>query len=167
MCSHISTSSRRKDGTIVPVVFDKSDFEPQKGETAQSLFFADPDRWLDVLESDRLGSLRLNFAHFGGEDNVLAFAEGNAPQSNWTGKIIRLMERFPNVYADIAYCPDDGMLEAIDRIMSNHEIVKKRLMFGTDFVMVMMNKCGLRSYFDHYKQIDHDLVTTNPLAFLT
>lgn len=170
LCSRISTSSRKKNGTVVPVVFDKDAFraehEVKDGEAAQSLFFADPDKWLDVLESPGLGSLRVDFAHFGGQDNVKAYAAGSMDSNNWTGRIIRLMERFEHVYADISFCPDDGMLGAITSIMARHPVVQSRLMFGTDFVMIMMNKCGLQNYFNHYNGLKTAMVTTNPMAFL-
>jgi len=169
-CREISTLSRKKDGSVVHVFFNKSEFEkthkPEKGESAQSLFFADPEKWLEVLESGNFGKLRVNFAHFGGEDNIRKYAEGKADQTNWTAKIINLMERFENVYADVSYCPGSGMLGYIDTIIKQNPIVGKRLMFGTDFVMIMMNQCGLRNYFNSYTGIKTQMVTTNPTAFL-
>jgi len=50
--------------------------------------------------------------------------------------------------------------------MARHPVVQSRLMFGTDFVMIMMNKCGLQNYFNHYNGLKTAMVTTNPMAFL-
>ncbi len=171
MCAHISTASRKKDGTIVPVVFDSKNVAPRKGESAQSLFFADPDNWYEVLESDGFDELRVNFAHFGGQDNILAYANGPVSSNNWTGRIIRLMERFNNVYADISFCPDSSTLVAVQKIIGKHPVVKDRLMFGTDFVMIMTNQCGLKNYFIQYKNISlnnatKNMATINPGNFL-
>jgi predicted TIM-barrel fold metal-dependent hydrolase len=169
-CPIINTSKKTKEGQVVPVVFDKKSFLKThtigKDESAHSLFFADPGNWIDVLESKDFQKLRVNFAHFGGQKQVLAFANGTADNDNWTGKIIGFMEKFDNVYADVAFCPDDGMLQAITEIIKQHPKVGERLMFGTDFVMLMMNRCGLKFYFDHYTGIPTQLVTTNPKSFL-
>ncbi len=170
VCDQIATLSRMKDGSVIPVVFDKKSFmethQVGKGESAQSLFFADPDNWHSVLESGGLGRLRLNLAHFGGEENIIAYANGSTDLDNWTGKIIRLMEQFDNVYTDISFCPGEKMLDAIDKIIARHDVVKDRLMFGTDFVMIMMHRCGLKNYFNRYTGINPDMITTNPKAFL-
>lgn len=170
MCDRIVTSSRNKEGVVLPIVFDKKKFLAEhtikKGESVHSLFFADPDGWLDVLQSNGLGTLRVNFAHFGGQENILAYANGDASASNWTGKIIRLMERFEQVYADISFCPDCDMLLAIDKIFAKHPVVNDRLMFGTDFVMIAMHQCGLQNYFNHYAGISEKMARINPQAFL-
>ncbi len=173
MCDTISTLSRKRDGTEKTVIFDKSKIKLlQKGDSAQSLFFANPKNWLEVLENRELSKLRVNFAHFGGSDNIKAYADAlrkHLPESsmphNWTTQIINLMERFEHVYADIAYCPDVP-LQDIETIIQRHPIVKKRLMFGTDFVMIMMTKEGLEEYFKHYAGINPGLARDNPAAFL-
>ena len=169
-CSNIRTLSRKKDGTVVPVVFDKKTFEAthpvKKGEKAQSLFFANPENWTEVIESDGLDTLHINFAHFGGQEDIKKYATGSADPTNWTARIIGLMNRFKHVYADISFCPDDDMLQAIDAIVSRHPIVEERLMFGTDFVMLMIDKIGLRNYFNQYTGIKPPMMTANPQAFL-
>ena len=169
-CNRIETSSRKKDGRIVSVVFDKKACQAtrpiKKGEHAHSLFFADPENWKEVLESDGLEGLHINLAHFGGEKDILAFAEGSAEADNWTARIIELMETYDHVYADISYCPNGRMVQAIQSIVRDHPVVGTRLMFGTDFVMLMQNTIGLRNYFRQYTCIPSGMLTKNPRAFL-
>jgi len=170
LSGHIATSSQMKNGTIVPVVFDQASFmathSVENDENAHSLFFADPDKWLEVFECNGFEKLRVNFAHFGGEKHIMAYAEGSTDTNNWTGKIIRLMKRFENVYSDVSFCPCDSMKHAIETIMEREPVVRERLMFGTDYVMIMLLKCGLSNYFNHYKGINPDMLTTNPRKFL-
>ncbi len=169
-CGQIRSFRRKKDGVVVPVFFDKEDFvkqrKPEKGESAQSLFFADPGNWLDVLESAGFGRLKVNFAHFGGEDHIGAFADGKANPGNWTAAIVELMERFENVYADVGYCPDSKMPEYIGKIVARHPVVAERLMFGTDYVMIMINGCGLTNYFNEYTRLTSAMLRDNAVKFL-
>jgi predicted TIM-barrel fold metal-dependent hydrolase len=168
--SQIRTFSRKKDGSVVEVLFDRAGFEkkqkPARGEWAASLFFADPLNWLEVLESPGFGKLKVNFAHFGGEENIRAFAGGSAKPGNWTAGIVELMERFDNVYADISFCPGSDMPFLIQKIVTLHPKVSGRLMFGTDYVMLMINGCGLTGYFNEYTGLPSAMLTTNAANFL-
>jgi len=117
--------------------------------------------------------LHLNFAHFGGEKYISTLANQQLGQpddsENWTLQIIGLMERFNNVYADISYCPDNEMLKYIQNIVGRYKIVQERLMFGTDYIMVMKESslCGnLDHYFNLYTDIYPEMLTVNPAAFL-
>jgi len=167
-CGTISTLSRKRDGTVVKVLFDETTVKRvHEGDTAQSLFFARPQNWLEVLENSEFSKLRINFAHFGGSDHVKAYiaSNGSSAPDNWTAEIISLMERFEHVYADIAYCPDVSLQE-IEAIIKQHPIVEERLMFGTDFVMIIMTNESLEEYFNHYTVINSRLAGDNAAAFL-
>ena len=167
LCDTIKTRSQKRDGTVVPVTFDK-----KLGKTAD-LFFANPAGWLEILENSEFSGLHLNFAHFGGEEHIgnLANQKPGEPDhpENWTGQIIGLMERFRNVYADFAYCPNNGMLDNIMKIAKRYPVVQQRLMFGTDYNMVMKESVlvdDLKNYFDSYTGIFPEMLTVNPAAFL-
>lgn len=166
----IRTFSRKKDGSVVPVFFNKAAFvkkrKPAGGECAASLFFADPLNWLEVLESPGFENLKVNFAHFGGEENIRAFAGGKAKADNWTACIVELMERYDNVYADISYCPGSDMPSLIEKIVRVHPKAGQRLMFGTDYVMLMINGCGLTSYFNEYMALPPAMLSDNAARFL-
>ncbi len=164
LCDTIKTRSKNRDGTVIPVTFDK------KTDKSAALFFSNPAKWLKILENSEFSGLHLNFGHFGGEEHIINFANQmpNDPV-NWTGQIIGLMERFENVYADISYCPKNGMLKHLENIVSRHPILKKRLMFGTDYTMVMKESVldgNLENYFNHYRAMNPDMLTVNPAAFL-
>jgi len=60
-------------------------------------YFNRPQNWEVVLKT--FPDLRLNFAHFGGEDDW----DGNEKTGRqWTYRIFDLMERYENVYADVS-----------------------------------------------------------------
>ena len=79
------------------------------------------------------------------------------------------MERFKNVYADISYCPDNDMLNYIQNIVGRYKSVQERLMFGTDYIMVMKESSlggNLDHYFNLYTDIYPEMLNVNPAAFL-
>ena len=167
LCDTIQTRSQNIKGEIVHITFDK------KTDTSAALFFAKPVKWLEILENPEFSRLHLNFAHFGGEEHIIKLANQKPDEpddpGNWTGQIIGLMARFSNVYADISYCPNNGMLNYIKAIVKRFPIVQQRLMFGTDYIMVMKESglCGdLDNYFNHYTGIYTEMKSVNPEAFL-
>ena len=167
LCDTIKTQSQKKNGKIVPVTFDK------KTSQSAALFFSNPANWLEILENPEFSELHLNFAHFGGEEHISTLANQKPGKlddpKNWTGQIIGLMKRFKNVYADISYCPNNEMLKYIRNIVARYKIVQKRLMFGSDYIMVMKEStlCGnLDNYFNLYTDIYPEMLTVNPAAFL-
>ncbi len=167
LCDRIQTRSQNRTGKVVPVTFDK------KTDKSASLFFSEPVKWLEILENSEFSGLHLNFAHFGGQEHIIKLADQKPDEpvnpDNWTAQIIGLMGRFDNVYADISYCPKDGMLDYIRAIIKRYPIVQKRLMFGTDYIMVMQeyNLGGrLENYFNYYTGIYPEMLTANPAAFL-
>lgn len=163
LCSHLTTYHRNTDGSIEQLDLDFS------GLMKPSDYFANPSNWRPLLESDAFRNLRVNFAHFGGKKSIEQFSKNPTETNNWTAEIVKLMQKYPNVYADFSYCPSSDTRKAIDKIIADHPRVGDKLMFGTDFVMIMMNYDlgSLSSYFDNYTNIDQRLCTTNPLAFLS
>ncbi|NTU98244.1 MAG: hypothetical protein HGA62_10590 [Chlorobiaceae bacterium] len=76
------------------------------------------------------------------------------------------MERYDNVYADISYCPGSDMPSLIEKIVRVHPKAGQRLMFGTDYVMLMINGCGLTSYFNEYMALPPAMLSDNAARFL-
>lgn len=82
--------------------------------------YAHPARWREVLLDPKANGLKINFAHFGGDEQVKATinwtttgqGEGSEPlagnvcgglnRETWTYQIIELLRCFPNTYADIS-----------------------------------------------------------------
>jgi hypothetical protein len=104
-----------------------------------------PERWEPVLEA--FPELIVDFAHFGEQ----YLAHGTA-KGGWTREIIALMLRYPGVYADVAFngC-DPAYWQRLHRLLENldvptADIVRKRLLFGSDFVVSLVRS---RSYLDY------------------
>lgn len=130
--------------------------------TTKSGFYADPETWEAVL--DLFPELKLNLGHFGGPGTG---TEGSL-NKEWVTTIRRLMGEFPNVYADIGYVSDmDRAAETLELIEAD-SLLKERVMFGTDYVMVMMdlNLGGLDKYFNSYYGLDPELLSGNARRFL-
>jgi predicted TIM-barrel fold metal-dependent hydrolase len=166
MCKTIHIQSMTKDGSIVTkeVTLDNP-----------AEFFAKPDNWLEILQNKPFSKLRINFAHFGGSEaiheyvTILNSGKKNAQASaNWTFQIIQLMTKFENVYADFSYCPDPETIENLIIIIQHHPILKTRLMFGSDFIMVMQESRmgGLENYFRQCRMIEPAILSTNARKFL-
>lgn len=111
--------------------------------------FADPGDWEDILK--KYPDLRINFAHFGGED-----------RPKWQNKIISFMDKYPNVYADLAYYADDISLQHVKALMEGgNKKINDRIMFGTDYTMILFNdqvngsltQSSLDAYFLRFKKI--------------
>jgi predicted TIM-barrel fold metal-dependent hydrolase len=126
----------------------------------KSSYYTAPDKWLRVLE--RWPNLRVNFAHFGGGDSI---ASGD---TGWMYSILNILKKYSNAYADISYFSKPELVQIMAELIEKHEILKRRLMFGTDYVMVMMdrNLGGLKSYFDRLSGLDRRLLVDNARAFL-
>ncbi|RCX19264.1 amidohydrolase family protein [Anaerobacterium chartisolvens] len=118
--------------------------------------YVNPAQWKNVLKD--YPDLIIDFAHFG------VGGEG------WQDTIISLMKTYKNVYADISCYTDTKSLLEAKSYWDNEEIVKERLMFGTDYVMTELN-VELNKYFQNFLNIfgnkDMDtLMLTNPNKFL-
>jgi predicted TIM-barrel fold metal-dependent hydrolase len=107
-------------------------------------------------------NLRINFAHFGGGDNLIA------GDTVWLEKIVEILKKYPNAYTDISYFTKPGLAKKIDVVVAQYPILEKRLMFGTDFVMIMMDTHlgGLKAYFNRFDGLKSNFLTGNALAFL-
>jgi predicted TIM-barrel fold metal-dependent hydrolase len=141
-------------------------FEDYNGNKGQ--YYSDPEKWRPVLE--RWPKLRLNFAHFGGNNQ---FEGQHDPKDiKWMNSIIDLMKKYENVYADLSYYTRKETLAYITEIMKKNDILKSRLMFGTDYIMIMLNEelGGLDNYFDNFfdfeTSLSEGLLRTNALSFL-
>lgn len=116
---------------------------------------ANPAAWSKVLAKNP--KLRIDFAHFGGSNEV------------WTNKIIDFMEIYDNVYADLSYSVE-GTLASTLKYWKSRPIVQKRLLFGTDYPMIMFLGT-LENYCENFlKRFDESqmyiLMVTNTQKFL-
>lgn len=131
------------------------------GNPSPSAFFANPANWVPVLME--FPNLRINLGHFGG------CAPGDLTRINlpWAEQILELMKH-PHVYADLSYVAEPARLNQALQMMTAHDVLKSRLMFGTDFVMIAMDRKlgGIRRYFGQFAGLADALLADNARHFL-
>jgi predicted TIM-barrel fold metal-dependent hydrolase len=134
------------------------DFKTSEGN--KSVYYTAPAQWRPVLK--KWPNLRVNFAHFGGGDQLVA------GQLEWLNEIIRLIKDYPFVYTDISYHTDKASPSKLLELIEKHDFLNKRVMFGTDYIMMMMDLSlgGLNNYFDHYIGLNSRLRYENARDFL-
>lgn len=127
----------------------------------KSLFYADPAKWMAVL--DTWNTLRINFAHFGGSTQ---YAQHDRTWMEFITGVIK-SGNYPNVYTDLSYYTQAGIMgEVLSLARSNG--IEKRVMFGTDHVMIMLERelGGLKNYFDRAIPYDRTFHYENACRFL-
>jgi predicted TIM-barrel fold metal-dependent hydrolase len=117
-------------------------FERAKGddkEHAYEEFFLAPKRWLPVLEE--YPNLRLNIAHLGSDrqwENYLKGGLQNEMKGNFVHQTLQIIQKYPNVYADISYSlAADANLRCIQQLMLDHPEIKRKLLFGSDYYVLL------------------------------
>lgn len=134
------------------------DFKSLKGN--KSIFYTAPEKWLPVVT--RWPNLRINFAHFGGGEQL------ELNETKWMNDIIKMIGEHPHVYTDVSYHAKEKLPEKILEVIDKNECLKNKLMFGTDYIMIMMgNKLGgLGKYFDRFTVFQNNLLYDNAKTFL-
>jgi hypothetical protein len=101
---------------------------------------------------------------FGGGEQL------KAGDGEWSEKIRDLLAepQHPNLYADISYFAADGLPDVLDRLLREHPALADRLMFGSDYIMIMLDRGlgGLQPYFDRFAGLDDRLLHDNAARFL-
>ena len=128
----------------------------------KSKLFADPDNWIPVLEQWK--ELHLNLAHFGGGDRF------TSPHNDWREKITKLLKnpQYPNVFTDISYFTKESSAADVTNFLIKNPDLKKRLLFGTDFVMIALDRKlgGLHQYFSNFDGMVNEILYQNAIDFL-
>ncbi len=174
--THCATHNLHTTRNIIPVEYYKIDQQGSPEYHVQKKmflfhnqyvnFFNRPQNWEVVLKS--FPRLRVDFSHLGGDDDW-----DGRPRSdrNWSFRIFDLMERYENVYADTAYTFHlDTFVELFSTTLYRNKLLGDRIMFGSDFYMIMEKGKykNLRSKF--IMALGSDLVdkisVKNPIRFL-
>ncbi len=137
----------------------------------KAMRLTDPARWLPILKE--YPDLVVDFAHFGER-----YLGRPRDRGDWTNSIIGLMERYPGVYADVAFngC-DETYWTKLARLLdglgaATADTIRSRLLFGTDFVINLMKS---RSYLDYVRgfadgpldrELKRAMLSVNPARFL-
>ena len=139
--------------------------------------FTHPRNWKKVLDDDKARKLRINFAHFGGEDEVdetTTFTLRNFGSSlyelkredTWTYWIVRLLKDYPNTYADISafnykkrsavnslgsllLLDEEGKLSNPAAGAEDHPL-KEKLIWGSDYPMHLHDFPSYQDLFDNF-----------------
>jgi predicted TIM-barrel fold metal-dependent hydrolase len=97
-----------------------------------------PAHWRPVLE--RHPTLRLNLGHFGHDYGVANAAAPKESAEAWIYQAAGLMDRYPNVYADLSNSPlvydrayAERLVPLLADVILRHPEVKHRLMYGSDW----------------------------------
>jgi predicted TIM-barrel fold metal-dependent hydrolase len=108
-----------------------------------------PAYWRQVLETDGLQSLRINFAHFGGGSSIPDVLDGTGALNsrNDTSIIINMLREHPNTYADLAAINfrDSKIKEGFAKLLTqdlhkdhgNKHSLCDKLIWGSDVPMVI------------------------------
>ncbi|MEN7982569.1 MAG: amidohydrolase family protein [Nanoarchaeota archaeon] len=129
--------------------------------------FANPESWEQVLQ--KYPKLVINFAHFGGDDELLNLDNSNS----WSNKIINLIKKYKNVYTDIAY--NDKALKketkqeyfkVLNKLMKD-SVINKKILFGTDWLMTR-HTWKEKEYVKEFEMFSESkkIMFENPLKFL-
>lgn len=97
------------------------------GAARKSLYFNHPDIWQAVL--DAFPTLRLNLAHFGGDC------------ADWRARIAKMIDsgNYPNLYTDVSCRTKRAELDAIRIAYEHSPKLQQRLMFGSDFTILLLS----------------------------
>lgn len=135
--------------------------------------YSSPEPWVDIL-ADR-PNLRICFAHFGGWAS-LGKPYGFAPET-WGGKILRLMDSYPNVYTDLSFHTDmmrnvqyeQHYFQQLQSLLS-HDVYGKRFLFGTDswLLRLEVEDSHYWNYYQNKLSLDEfaQIAETSSRAFL-
>ncbi len=107
-----------------------------------------PKLWEIVLKKHP--NLKINFAHFGGDDPIRRKAIYELMSAtNEKGEYL-----YPNVYTDVSCIVDQVDLDNIyDEYFSNnaHPELKKKFMYGTDYALNMIWENSFTQYYNKFK----------------
>lgn len=119
--------SKFNQGKVIRTAMEENVDFSKGGNARKSLYFNHPDIWRVVL--DEFPSLRLNLAHFGGDCR------------DWRGKIAQMItsNKYHNLYTDISCRTNDAELQGIRAEYDSSESVRRRLMYGSDFTILLLS----------------------------
>jgi predicted TIM-barrel fold metal-dependent hydrolase len=118
--------------------------------------------WQKAL--DEYPKLRVNFGHMGGN------TDDGAPRAEGFVKLMAAAAHQPgaNAYADLGYFFDvidkhDSLKSALAALLKRHEIARERLMYGSDWLMIVQER-GWARYRTEFRKLIHE-VARDPKTF--
>lgn len=140
---------------------------PGENRTARARYLNDPDLWKPVL--NKYKGLKLAFGHFGGDTSWETLGH-----SGYDERISKLMNMLHNpewnVFADFSFnVVEAELFDAFRRELDNNPEIADRIMFGTDYWVVVPagDLAGMQNEFlKKMKEHQNSLLHTAPLNFL-
>lgn len=112
-------------------------------------YFNHPKNWEPVLH--RFPELKLNLAHFGSDNEWEKLLNGK--NNTWVSRIMDLMTRHDNVYADFSYnISDHKILELLRKKIESNRLIAERTLYGSDYYMVVIG--------GHFRSIKMDFISS-------
>lgn len=163
----------------IPVTIhcQEDSFKQGPEEDNELVDFGNPDHWLEVMKKSELNDFTINFAHFGGEQQVAKtlyynnddYSEGPSlpaieyNKKTWTWKIIKLLKAYPNTYSDLAafdYSNEKAVFNLATLIsldqsgvfkdLGEYKLVDK-LLWGTDYPMIIKETPNYAKFLEQFK----------------
>jgi predicted TIM-barrel fold metal-dependent hydrolase len=130
--------------------------------------FAAPRNWAPVL--DQFQSLKLCLAHFGSGYYWKKYLDDPGKKDNWFVQIREMIEQYDNLYTDTSFTLSDQEYFSLLKVLLADPILKKRILFGSDYYMVETESNERRFGLDLRAYIGEEnfmaIALTNPEKFL-
>lgn len=140
---------------------------PGKKRDDRARYLNEPEHWEPVLE--KYNNLKLNFGHFGGDDNWLNF--GKFEKNTRIERIFKMMKN-PNwkVYGDFSFnLVEDNLFKKFKEELDKQPDIASRALYGTDYWVVLPAGDLLKEQDKFLKQLDNHkdaMLRDNVLKYL-
>jgi predicted TIM-barrel fold metal-dependent hydrolase len=111
---------------------------------------------ISFAEAEKYSNLKICLGHFGGDDQILEhmkpwagnkntpnalsldnWKRGASDPYSWFAVCMALMQKYPNVYADISYtAANKRVLPILKVYLDSNKLLKEKTLYGTDFYVV-------------------------------
>ncbi len=156
----------------IPIITHCDDQGFRVVSQSASYEWTSPEQWEKVLA--RHPNLYLDIAHFGNQYTVTNLRR---KQTVWRDKVIEMMLKYPNLYADVSFNGVDTSYWNDLQVLLNslspavRDIVSQRLLFGTDWPLTLLKMESLTAYYRGFEQSSlgldtkQKMISDNPRNF--
>ena len=114
----------------------------------RQVFLNHPRLWDKVLR--RWPGLIINFAHAGGSEETAGYLNGEA---GWMWWLFHRAMKYRGVYADFSAHPgDDGLLEPLGKVLKKHSLLRRKLLFGSDYFLSALSERDPAVYLGRHRE---------------
>jgi hypothetical protein len=156
-------------------IYKPKGFISKDCDTMRANRLSDPNKWAKLIDNNGLSGLKINFAHFGGDNRW------------WVDAVKKMILKYENIYADISFYMSgltvfNGEKEKADFTYSSviknvlkNEKCRSRILYGSDYFPLIIGLCDsegeYRTYFDLVRdslgeEIFKTMSMENPKNFL-